>query len=107
MSELTTPFPTNDNMHSLSPEQQEQLEAILITFPSSEPGRLGKTSVLEHSINVMIMFDELERMLELGVIEESQSPWNSPVVLVRKSNGKARLCLDSRVVNTVTVTQCQ
>lgn len=47
------------------------------------------------------MFEELDRMLKLGVIEESESPWNSPVVLVRKP-GKTRLCLDSRRLNSVT-----
>lgn len=47
------------------------------------------------------MYEELDRMLSLGVIEESESPWNSPVVLVRKP-GKNRLCLDSRKLNSVT-----
>ncbi|XP_070141639.1 uncharacterized protein [Drosophila kikkawai] len=40
-------------------------------------------------------------MLEMGEIEESQSAWSSPVVLVQKL-GKVRLCLDSRKVNAVT-----
>jgi len=37
-------------------------------------------------------------MLEMGVIEKSQSAWSSPVVLVQKPV-KVRLCLDSRKVN--------
>ena len=41
-------------------------------------------------------------MLSLGVIEPCQSPWNSPVCLVRKP-GKNRLCLDSRKLNSLTV----
>lgn len=41
-------------------------------------------------------------MLQLGVIEESQSPWSSHVALVVKP-GKVRLCLDARKVNSVTV----
>lgn len=49
-----------------------------------------------------LMYEELDRMLDLGVIEESNSAWSSPVVLVRKP-GKLRLCLDSRIVNAVTV----
>lgn len=47
------------------------------------------------------MFEELDRMLSLGVIEESESAWSSPVVLVRNL-GKVRLCLDSRKVNKLT-----
>lgn len=47
---------------------------------------------------------EIDRMLSLGVIEEcSKSSWNSPITLVRKSNGKVRLCLDARKVNAVTI----
>lgn len=41
-------------------------------------------------------------MLSLGVMEESNSAWSSPVVLHRKP-GKNRLCLDSRKLNAVTV----
>lgn len=40
--------------------------------------------------------------MSLGVIEESQSPWSSPVALVLKP-GKVRLCLDARKLNSVTV----
>lgn len=49
------------------------------------------------------MDEELNRMISLGVIEESQSPWSSPVVLIRKENGKNRLCLDSRALNKLTI----
>ena len=48
------------------------------------------------------MYTELDRMLQLGVIEESNSPWSSPVVIVQKP-GKVRLCIDSRKVNGVTI----
>jgi hypothetical protein len=44
----------------------------------------------------------LEDMKGKGVIEESDSPWSSPVVLVRKKNGSLRFCVDYRRLNEVT-----
>ena len=41
-------------------------------------------------------------MLEHKLIRPSDSPWTSPVVLVRKKNGKLRFCVDYRKVNAVT-----
>jgi len=48
-----------------------------------------------------LMYDEIVWMIGLGVIEESDSSWSSPVVIVRKP-GKVRLCIDCRKVNDVT-----
>ena len=45
---------------------------------------------------------EEERMKEMGVIEPSDAPWASPVVLVRKKDGSLRYCIDYRRINKVT-----
>ena len=45
---------------------------------------------------------EVDKMLNLGVIEPSKSPWSSPIVMVKKSNNEYRFCIDFRKVNQVT-----
>ena len=45
---------------------------------------------------------QLQVMLEQGIIEESNSPWMSPMVFVRKKTGDLRLCVDYRQVNKKT-----
>ena len=45
---------------------------------------------------------QLKMMQETGVIQPSNSPWASPVVLVRKKDGTHRLCVDYRELNSVT-----
>ena len=45
---------------------------------------------------------KVNEMLQNGVITESSSPWNSPIVVVAKKDGDIRLCVDYRKLNTVT-----
>lgn len=46
---------------------------------------------------------ELEEMLKLGVVEPSNSPWSSPILLVKKKDNTFRFCVDFRKLNSVTV----
>ena len=50
-----------------------------------------------------ILKKELDDLLSEDIIEECESPYASPVVLVPKPNGSVRLCVDYRKLNAITV----
>jgi len=46
---------------------------------------------------------DIDDMLKMGVIRESNSPYASPVVVVKKKDGSNRVCVDYRKLNKLTV----
>jgi len=64
-----------------------------ITF---RPRRLSYSEQRE----LRVIIDEL---LSEGIIRESNSPYSSPIVLVRKKSGGYRLCVDYRELNKITI----
>ena len=45
---------------------------------------------------------EIHKMLQEGIIERSDSPYNAPIVLVRKSDDLKRFCIDYQGLNALT-----
>lgn len=45
----------------------------------------------------------LEELYEANIIRESESPFASPIVVVKKKNGQIRLCVDYRKLNSQTI----
>jgi len=44
----------------------------------------------------------IQSMLDKGVIQESDSPWSQPLVIVTKKDGSPRFCVDFRKLNCMT-----
>lgn len=47
----------------------------------------------------------VNEMIENKIVRPSESPYASPIVLVKKGNGEDRMCIDYRELNDVTVKQ--
>lgn len=74
---------------------------VIETTPGSTLPHAGMRR-LSDSEWVMIR-EQLQPLLEMGIIEECDSPVCSPPVLVRYDDGSSRLCIDYRVLNAATV----
>jgi hypothetical protein len=44
---------------------------------------------------------QVDNLLGAGLIRPSNSPWASPIVLVRKKDGTVRMCVDYRLLNSI------
>ncbi len=50
-----------------------------------------------------VVQQKVDELLQEGVIQESHSPWNSPIFLVPKKDGSYRPFIDFRMVNALRV----
>ena len=49
-----------------------------------------------------IVNEELEKLVQHGLLVPSQSPWASPILIVKKKDGSNRVVIDYRKLNNVT-----
>ncbi|MDI9312181.1 MAG: reverse transcriptase domain-containing protein [Limnohabitans sp.] len=117
-----TPLELNIN-NKLSVKEKQSLTKLLIKYRNlfaSSMNELGKFSGIKHVINTEdslpvkqnpyrtsskeknIITETVQELLNAGIIEESSSPWCSPVVIVPKKDGSYRMCIDYRKLNKVT-----
>ncbi|KAL5475730.1 hypothetical protein EMCRGX_G025580 [Ephydatia muelleri] len=107
----------------LTEDQKEAFKSLVLQYADiffCREDNLGHTSKLCHSIDTgsappirqhvrrippaqrTLVKDLLDDMLHKDIIQPSQSPWASPIVLARKKDGSVRFCADYRKVNEVT-----
>jgi hypothetical protein len=79
-------------------------ECVIEPVIETEPGaRAVNRPAFRYSIDEMETMKEfITDLLERQLIEPSVSPWGSPVIFVKKSDGTLRMCIDYRGVNKVT-----
>ena len=71
-----------------------------IEVTTDQPVRT-KVYPLPYAVRELIQ-KEVNEMLRMGIIEPSNSTYNSSVVMVKKKDGSNRFCVDYRKLNAVT-----
>ena len=100
--------------------QRKELAEVITQYREVFPDVPSKTDLIEHDVDVgdsapikqhpyrvspmkkELLDKEVQYMLENDIIEESQSNWSSPCILVPKHDGGFRFCTDFRKVNDKT-----
>lgn len=104
-----------------TPEQEMHLGGLLATWKERFKSSSGRLAGFKHKIYIEdntvpikqrnfpmspamtnLAQEHVNKMLEEGLIQESTSPWASPIVFVNKSSGGKRMCIDYRMLNKVT-----
>lgn len=104
---------------NLSESQKSEVSEILSEFDPVLTDAPGRTNLIEYTLPLSsnepvrskaypiplsmrkTVENEISYMLELGIIEESESQYASPIVLVRKKDGSNRFCIDFRKLNKI------
>ena len=100
--------------------QRKELAEVITQYMEVFPDVPSKTNLIEHDVDVgdsapikqhpyrvspmkkELLDKEVQYMLKNDIIEESQSNWSSPCILVPKHDGGFRFCTDFRKVNDKT-----
>lgn len=105
----------------LTADQQKQVRSILEKYEDVFTDIPGRTHLIEHDIQLTStepirrnpyaipyalkeeVTKELRKMVDLGILEISHSPYAFPLVVVRGGGNSNRICVDFRMLNRVTI----
>jgi len=105
----------------LNDRKREEISELAKNFEHLFDPKPGNTDVVEHHVNLTssepifckpyripyqtreVLKNDINDMLDMGVIRESNSPYASPTVIVKKPDGSNRICIDYRKLNKLTV----
>ena len=106
---------------NLDQGSRSELHGIIQSYSGIFSDIPSKTSCITHKIKLssdvpivlkpyplpftseQIIRDEINFMLQNDIIEPSDSPYSSPIVLVKKRDGSVRFCIDFRALNAITI----
>ena len=104
----------------LPEDQRRVLKDLVRRYPDVFTDMPGETDVIQHQIRLTDdtpirckpyplpyamreeLRNEVDTMLEMGVVRPSTSPYASPIVMVKKKDGSNRVCVDFRKLNKIT-----
>ena len=107
----------------LTKEQKSELKELLEKFPNVltfDENKVGQIKNYQYKLivnqnanpvrhspartsfeNMKIIDSEVDKLLKKGIIQKSLSDWSSRTVLVKRKDGRPRVCLDLRDVNNL------
>lgn len=109
----------------LNANKTSQVKALLEKYEEVFSDVPGKTTVLSCKIRLTTeqpvhvrqyplplsaqdpLETEVKEMLRMGIIERTESAYNSPLVAVRKADGSYRICVDFRRLNGILIADAE
>lgn len=88
----------------LNVDETELVLAILHDFKDVLTDLPARTDIIHHEDTVReAVRKEIQGMIDMDIIEPSESPYASSIVVAKKSDGSNRICIDYRNLNKVTI----